>query len=108
MAWIWSATAGEVTVSVRMRMPAPLTGFCAASTLAQGAEEVVPGADFAPERDGLRAVGIVELEHRGLGEGVARAQGAGCSGLPSILVGRPSWLSTSTPVATPFSVVAVA
>ena len=33
---------------------------------------------------------------------------AGCSGLPSILVGRPSWLSASTPLATPLSVVAVA
>ena len=32
----------------------------------------------------------------------------GCCGLPSIFVGRPSWLSTSSPAATPPSVIAVA
>ena len=50
--------------------------------------------------DRLRAVGVVEREDRGLGERRRWRPGSpGWSGLPSTLVGRPMWLSTSTPAA---------
>jgi hypothetical protein len=99
---------GEVTVSVRMRMPAPFLLFCCASASRRRAGERAPGADLAVVGERLRAVRIVELQHRGLRKTSHAPSVAGCSGLPSILVGRPSWLSTSTPLATPFSVTAVA
>jgi hypothetical protein len=40
------ASVGEVTVSVRMRRPAPPSAFCAVERRAGGAHETRPGADL--------------------------------------------------------------
>ena len=56
----------------------------------------------------LRAVGIVEVQDRACMKTSVPPRLPGCSGFPSILVGRPMWLSTSKPVATPACGIEVA
>ena len=70
-------------------MPAPLVDPLGGADFAHGAEEVGPGANLAVVSDCLAAVGIVELENRGLGEGVASAEGGGVLGV-ALQLGGPS------------------
>ena len=83
-----------------------------------------PGTNVFTIRQSLRAIGIVKIQDRRLSKDVSgtgttriairifcrKIQGRllGCSGLPSILVGRPSLLRTSTGVAAPNNGAAVA
>ena len=75
---------------------------------ADRAEKRRPRPDLADVGERLRAIRIVEAEHAACAKTSVAPRLPGCSGLPSILVGRPSWLSTSSPVATPPSGIAVA
>ena len=73
-----------------------------------GREEAAPRPHLATVADRLRAVRVVKREDGGLGRASAAPRLAGCSGFPSIFVGRPMWLSASTGIATPLSTSAVA
>ena len=55
---------GDVTVPVRMRSPAPRDARCASSTEASASTSALPGADLSGAGDHLRAVRVVEAEHR--------------------------------------------
>ena len=75
----------------------------------QRGDEIAPRRGVAELADDLRAVGIVEAEDRGLHAARRSRRGStDAAGLPSIFVGRFMWLSTSTPVATPPSGIALA
>ena len=97
-----SAMVGEVTVSVRMRKPAPFLPFCSASMARKVAEEIAPGADFALKASapasGPDRTAAAPMPARNMSQAPSVP---GCSGLPSTLVGRPSWLSTSSAVGDP-------
>ena len=84
--------------SVRMRRPAPLQRLRASRPRASRRE--------TPTTGGFRQVASASAADRGRTDRGARPARTrrsrrgwpGCSGLPSTLVGRPSWLSTRRPV----------
>ena len=91
-----------------MRKPAPLVADwadrpprMAAITAPQG--RISPVWVMVCERSGSYSVSTEPCVNRSVAPWLA-----GWSGLPSIFVGRPSWLSTNTPLATPPSDIAVA
>ena len=88
---IWSASVGDVTVSVSMRRPAPPVPRCARSRGARHrAEECGPRADVSEVCERLRAVGVVERQHRRLRvERRSRRGSRGGPGCPRPSSGRP-------------------
>ena len=69
--------------------PGPLLGPEDLDLVGDGLGEVVKGRELAVVEDGLRAVGVVEVEGRGLGEDVGRAEARGVVGVPLDLGGPP-------------------
>ena len=95
---------------MRTRKARSLASTARTQPATQLANERLPRADVSQVRDSLRAIGIIQAQNGRLGKRVAGAKPRvaglpgglgllGCSGLPSILVGRPSWLSTNSPKA---------
>ena len=74
---ICAASVGELTDSVRMRSPAPLSRLLGHQHGADRAEERRPWTDLAEVRQRLRSIRIVQTEHGGLRERVAGAEAAG-------------------------------
>ena len=102
-----SRSDGDGTCSVRMESPSPwfFANFSArvrakrSKSLPRPRRTVLHHAGVLVRH---HAVGAVQIEDRRLREGVGAAEArAGACGLPSIFVGRPSWLSTSTGSAPP-------
>ena len=92
---------GEDDGSASTARPSPPSAACALAQLLPGRDEIGPArAAGRACSTALRAVGVVEVEDRGLHRARSTRRAlAGCSSLPSILVGRPSWLSTTQAVA---------
>ena len=82
----------------------------AASRMAarDGGQRVAPGARLAQVGDRLRAVRVVERQHRGLVEDVGAAAAGRMIGIALDLGGPALWLSTSNPTALPANVMVVA
>ena len=113
----WSscaASVGEATASVRMRTP--LAALASSSQLAEAPPQLLLGVvlDRTVRSVGRGCIGVCERSGSYSPSTDACAKTsvaprlAGWSGLPSTLVGRPSWLSTSRPTAVPARVIAVA
>ena len=73
---ICAASVGELTDSVRMRRPAPLSGCCAVSAARIAPRNADHGTNLAEVGQRLRAIGIVEAEDRRLREDVGGAEAA--------------------------------
>ena len=104
----WPTSVGEVIAPVRMRRPEPLRASWVSRTAVKAARASSNVLTRPLCRTTRERSGSYRLRISACVKGPAAPRLAGWSGFPSILVGRPSWLSTRTPVANPPRVIAVA